>query len=74
MCMNDFAGMIANQAKYETAEEIHRQVLEHRWKALGPENSFTLINVSDIAEMLDSQGMKRPRRCTVKYWSVSRRC
>jgi hypothetical protein len=46
---NNLADVLRRQEKYETAEEIHRRVLEGRDKAPGLERPFTLASVNNLA-------------------------
>lgn len=59
MSMNNFAVMLGRQGKYDTAEEIHVQVLKLCKKVLVLEHPSALINMSNLAVVLNSQGQGR---------------
>jgi tetratricopeptide (TPR) repeat protein len=50
--MNNLAGVLDRQGKYEEAEAMHRQTLAMREKVLGHEHSDTLTSVSCLAYLL----------------------
>lgn len=52
--MNSFAVMLGRQGKHSTAEEIHLQVLKLCEKVLRLEHSSRLINMSNLAVVLNS--------------------
>jgi hypothetical protein len=52
--MNSFAVMLRCQGKHSTAEEIHLQVLKLCEKVLGLEHSSRLVNMSNLAVVLNS--------------------
>jgi tetratricopeptide (TPR) repeat protein len=54
--MNNLAGELGRQGKYEVAEKMHRRVLELSEKVLGPEHPNTLSCINNLAEVLVSQG------------------
>jgi Flp pilus assembly protein TadD len=43
--MNNLAGVLSDQGRYEEAERMHRQALELREKVLGLEHPETLTSV-----------------------------
>lgn len=50
------AGMLAQQSKYEQAEQAYREVLGDRLIVLGPDHLDTLATRHEIARMLARQG------------------
>jgi tetratricopeptide (TPR) repeat protein len=50
------AGMLAQQGKYEQAEQTYREVLGDRLRVLGPDHPDTLATRHEIARMLARQG------------------
>ncbi|KAI0123269.1 Tetratricopeptide repeat-domain-containing protein [Xylariales sp. AK1849] len=47
--MNNLAGVLSRQGKYEEAEQMHRQTLELRKELLGPEHPDTLASINNLA-------------------------
>jgi tetratricopeptide (TPR) repeat protein len=54
--MNNLAGVLRSQGKYEKAEKMHRQTLELSEEVLGKKHPFTLTSINNLAGVLDSQG------------------
>ncbi len=54
--MNNLAGVLDSQGKYEEAESMNRQTLARREKVLGEEHPNTLTSMNNLALVLDSQG------------------
>jgi tetratricopeptide (TPR) repeat protein len=52
--MNNLAGVLEKQGKYEEAEAIHRQALQQREKVLGYEHLETLESVYCLAHLLST--------------------
>ncbi|KAJ9660117.1 hypothetical protein H2201_007024 [Coniosporium apollinis] len=50
--VNNLAGVLQDQGKYEEAEEMNRRVLEGREKVLGKEHPDTLTSVYCLAYLL----------------------
>ncbi|KAF2729795.1 hypothetical protein EJ04DRAFT_395226, partial [Polyplosphaeria fusca] len=50
--MNNLAGVLGSQGKYEEAESMHRQTLATREKVLGVEHPGTLTTVYCLARLL----------------------
>ena len=48
--------MLADQGKYEEAEEMHRQTLTLRETVLGKEHPNTLTSMNNLAGVLSHQG------------------
>jgi tetratricopeptide (TPR) repeat protein len=49
MSMNNLAAVLGSQGKREAAEEMHRRTLKLREKVRGPEHSYTLTSMSNLA-------------------------
>jgi tetratricopeptide (TPR) repeat protein len=54
--MSDLANVLINQAKYEQAEEMHRQALGLMETVLGEEHPGTLTSMNILATLLRDQG------------------
>jgi tetratricopeptide (TPR) repeat protein len=54
--MNNLAGVLGRQGKYDEAEAIHRQALESRKTVLGKEHLETLTSVYCLAYLLQDRG------------------
>jgi tetratricopeptide (TPR) repeat protein len=54
--MNDLAGVLWMQGRYEEVEGIYRQTLKLREKALGQEHPDTLTSMEKLAGVLEMQG------------------
>jgi hypothetical protein len=50
------AGMLAQQGKYDQAEQTYREVLGDRLRVLGPDHPDTLATRHEVARMLARQG------------------
>jgi tetratricopeptide (TPR) repeat protein len=57
MSMNNLAGVLDRQGKYEEAEAMHRQTLATSEKVLGREHPSTLTSVYCLAHLLAKQHM-----------------
>ena len=51
--MNNLAGVLSRQGKYEQAEEMHRQVSRLSEKVLGKEHPDTIANMNNSAPGID---------------------
>ncbi|KAK5188260.1 hypothetical protein LTR47_010846 [Exophiala xenobiotica] len=54
--MNNLAGALSYQGKYEGAEEMHRETLQLSKKVLGEEHPLTLTSMNNLADSLSHQG------------------
>ena len=54
--MNNLAGALRSQGKYEQAEEMHRQALRLRETVMGKEHPATLTSMDNLAGRLRGQG------------------
>jgi tetratricopeptide (TPR) repeat protein len=54
--MNNLAGVLRDQGKYEEAEEMYRQALRLRMMVLGKKHPSTLTSMNDLAGVLNDQG------------------
>jgi len=54
--INNLAGVLQSQDKYEAAEEMYGRVLELREQVLSSEHPLTLSSMHNLAIILDSQG------------------
>jgi tetratricopeptide (TPR) repeat protein len=54
--MNNLAGVLSHQGRYEQAEEIYRQVLRLWETVLGKEHPSTLASMNNLAGVLSDQG------------------
>jgi hypothetical protein len=54
--MNNLAGVLRRQGKYEQAEEMHRQGLRLGETVLGKEHSSTLTSMHNLATVLSDHG------------------
>jgi tetratricopeptide (TPR) repeat protein len=55
--MNNLAGVLDSQGKYEEAEAMYRQTLASREKVLGKEHPSTLMSVYCLAYLLAKQDL-----------------
>lgn len=68
--VNNLAGMLDRQGKYEEAESMHRQTLATKEKVLGPEHTSTLGSLYGFAHLLanryryDESLVLHKRACT----------
>jgi tetratricopeptide (TPR) repeat protein len=53
--MNNLAGVLYSQGKYEKAEKMYRQTLGLMEEVLGREHPFTLTGMNNLAEVLRSR-------------------
>ncbi|KAH8598596.1 Tetratricopeptide repeat-domain-containing protein, partial [Bisporella sp. PMI_857] len=53
--MNNLAGVLEHQGRYEEAESVNRQTLARREKVLGPEHPDTLMGVYSLARLLENR-------------------
>jgi Flp pilus assembly protein TadD len=54
--MNNLAGVLSGQGRYEQAEEMHRQALRLSETMLGKEHPLTLTGMNNLALVLRDQG------------------
>lgn len=54
--LNNLAGVLRKQGKYEQAEEMYRQTFELQKRVLGLQHPKTLASMNDLAIMLSEQG------------------
>ena len=54
--MNNLAGLLESQGKYNAAELLYRETLQLREKVLGKEHPDTLQSINNLAVCLESQG------------------
>ncbi|CUS06611.1 unnamed protein product [Tuber aestivum] len=53
--VNNLAGVLQSQGKYDESEEMHRRALEGREKILGPDHPNTLSSVKNLATVVRLQ-------------------
>jgi hypothetical protein len=56
MSMNNLAGVLRDQGKYNEAEQMRREVVEGQERVLGKEHPYTLMSMNNLALVLSGSG------------------